>query len=74
MYTILSTAGSIHTDKLKAGLNKLLPNGLGKAAVTEAELELKAYWERTAPHIPVAEQFDLQWAYEVRDNSSVLRR
>ncbi|GJE87477.1 hypothetical protein PsYK624_035600 [Phanerochaete sordida] len=65
LYTILSTAGSIYTEKLKAGLNKLLPNGLGKAAVTEAEVELKAYWERTAPHIPDTEHFDLQWAFEL---------
>lgn len=65
LYSILSAAGSLSTDKLKAGLNKLLPNGLGKAAVTEAEVELKAYWERNAPHTPTSEHFDLQWSFEL---------
>lgn len=66
LYTILSAAGSLTTDRLKSGLNKLLPNGLGKAAVTEAEVELKAYWERNAPHTPTVENFDLEWSFEVR--------
>ncbi|EKM59939.1 uncharacterized protein PHACADRAFT_181874 [Phanerochaete carnosa HHB-10118-sp] len=65
LYTILSIAGSLSTDKLKGGLSKLLPNSLGKTAVTEAEVELKAYWERNAPHTPNEENFDLQWSFEL---------
>ena len=65
LYKILSTASSLSTDKLKAGLNKILPTALGKDAVLEAELELKAYWERNTPHKPSNQDFDLQWSFEV---------
>lgn len=34
--------------------------------MTEAEVELKAYWERNALHTPTVENFDLQWSFEVR--------
>ena len=66
LYKILSAANSLSTDKLKAGLNKILPTTLGKDAVLEAELELKAYWERNTPHKPSSQDFDLQWSFEVR--------
>lgn len=66
LYKILSTAGSLATDRLKNGLGKVLPTSLGKAAVLEAEVELKAYWERNTPHTPNKQEFDLQWSFEVR--------
>lgn len=65
LYNILDTANSLSTDKLKAGLHKVLPTTLGKDAVLEAELELKAYWERNTPHTPTNQDFDLQWSFEV---------
>ncbi|KAI0089258.1 hypothetical protein BDY19DRAFT_1056842 [Irpex rosettiformis] len=65
LYNILDAANSLSTDKLKAGLHKVLPTTLGKDAVLEAELELKAYWERNAPHTPTNQVFDLQWSFEL---------
>lgn len=65
LHKILNAAGSLSTDSLKAGLNKILPTALGKEAVLEAELELKAYWERNTPHTPAKQEFDLQWSFEV---------
>ncbi|PSR74854.1 hypothetical protein PHLCEN_2v9497 [Hermanssonia centrifuga] len=65
LHKILNAAGSLSTDSLKAGLNKILPTALGKEAVLEAELELKAYWERNTPHTPAKQEFDLQWSFEL---------
>lgn len=69
LYKILGAAGSLSTDSIKAGLNKVLPSTLGKDAVLEAEMELKAYWDRNTPHTPANEEFDLQWSFEVRNNN-----
>lgn len=70
LYNILSAAGSLSTDHLKAGLNKLLPTPLGKEAVLEAEVELKSYWERNTPDTETTKQdFDLQWSFEVSHES-----
>lgn len=66
LYNILKAAGSLHTDSIKAGLNKVLPTALGKEAVLEAEMELKAYWERNSPYEREKDEFDLQWSFEVR--------
>lgn len=73
LYGILSAARSIATDKLKAALLKVLPTSLGKEALLEAEVELKAYWERTttakspaSPRGAESGHFDLQWSFEVR--------
>ena len=66
LYNILSAAGSLSTEQLKAGLNKLLPTPVGKEAVLEAEVELKSYWERNTPDAaPTKQDFDLQWSFEV---------
>jgi len=62
---------------MKAGVLKILPTSLGKAALLEAEVELKAYWERTSPtsHPNAgandALDFPLQWSYEVSRRSGV---
>ncbi|KAI5119590.1 hypothetical protein M0805_005762 [Coniferiporia weirii] len=70
LWMILSTARSFSTEQLKAGMNRLLPTALGKEALLEAEVELKAYWDRTtgAPSRPYAEnaqEFPLQPAFEL---------
>lgn len=69
---VLSTARSIATEKLKTGLLKVLPTALGKDAILEAEIELRAYQERTAPADPSAspdssspKDFPLQPVFEL---------
>jgi hypothetical protein len=71
--SVVLSANSLSTDKLKAGLLRVLPTPLGKEALLEAELELRAYWERTkALPSPASanghsnERFNVQWAVEVR--------
>ena len=70
LYSMLSAARSLAIDKLKAALLRMLPTSLGKEALLEAEVELKAYWDRTGPARTSARggdglEFDLQWSYEV---------
>ena len=70
LYNLLSIARSIAVDKLKAALLRILPTSLGKEALLEAEVELKAYWDRTGSARPPARgadssTFDLQWSFEV---------
>ncbi|KAG9317319.1 hypothetical protein JVU11DRAFT_1517 [Chiua virens] len=73
LHTILSAARALTTTQLRAGLNKVLPTTLGKEAVLEAELELRAYWERTggvpgsgSSHLVSEDSsFNLQWTFEV---------
>ncbi|CAL1700124.1 unnamed protein product [Somion occarium] len=71
LYNLLKAAGSLTTDKLKTSLIKILPTTLGKEAILEAEIELKAYWERTTAS-PSAQNagdtgrdFDLQLSFEL---------
>lgn len=71
---ILSTSSSLVTDKLRASLLSLLPTSLGKEALLEAEVELRAYWERTDPKsVPEDDSrtFHLQWAFSVCSTPSV---
>lgn len=68
--TILGAARALRTTQLRAGLHKVLPTTLGKEAVLEAELELRAYCERTGGILGsslVAEDsaFNLEWSFEV---------
>ena len=68
LYKILSVSGSLATDKLRASLLGSLPTNLGKEALLEAEVELRAYWERTESRGPLEDDsrtFHLQWAFEV---------
>ncbi|KAF8897917.1 hypothetical protein BD779DRAFT_1492950 [Infundibulicybe gibba] len=72
LYKILATACSLTTDRLRASLLSQLPTNLGKEALLEAEVELRAYWERTGPAdatlLPLeddSETFHLQWAFEL---------
>ena len=72
LWMILSTARSFSTDQLKTALNRILPTTLGKDALLEAEVELRAYWDRSAtsigilPYADNAQDFPLQPGYEVR--------
>ncbi|KAI0065950.1 hypothetical protein BV25DRAFT_1619008 [Artomyces pyxidatus] len=65
----LTSAQSLLTDRIKSGLLKILPTPLGKEALLEAEVELRAYWERTSAlksqAIAAEQSFDLQWAIEL---------
>ncbi|THV08194.1 hypothetical protein K435DRAFT_814695 [Dendrothele bispora CBS 962.96] len=72
LYNILTAARSLSTDKLRAGLLGVLPTSLGKEALLEAEVELRAYWDRTKHGKggnPAVEDdsatFNLQWAFEL---------
>jgi len=70
LYNVLNAARSLSTDKLRAGLLKVLPTSLGKDALLEAEVELRAYWDRTGPdniqHTDdQGKTFHLQWSFEV---------
>ena len=73
---VLSVARSLVTDRLKTGLLKVLPTALGQEALLEAEVELRAYWERTdsaragssnaSPDVFHDQDFNLSWTVEVR--------
>ncbi|KAH9948752.1 hypothetical protein B0H21DRAFT_211629 [Amylocystis lapponica] len=70
LYNILGASRSLSTDNLKGALSKVLPTSLGKEALLEAEVELKAYWERTTPNDLAAidngeSEFDHQWCFEL---------
>lgn len=74
LWLVLSTARSFSTERLKIGLLKVLPTQLGKEALLEAEVELKAYWEKTGLQVlralesapsPSPSEFPLQAAFEV---------
>ncbi|TFK25917.1 hypothetical protein FA15DRAFT_667903 [Coprinopsis marcescibilis] len=74
LYNVLRSSGSLATDRLRASLLGLLPTSLGKEALLEAEVELRAYWERTAPAgiIPSADDdsdtFHLPLAFQLLRN------
>ncbi|KAJ7739894.1 hypothetical protein B0H16DRAFT_1424434 [Mycena metata] len=68
LFNILNTSRSLSTDKLRASLLTILPTSLGKEALLEAEVELRAYWDRTTrPLAPEddTQTFHLQWAFEL---------
>ncbi|KAF9534568.1 hypothetical protein CPB83DRAFT_842530 [Crepidotus variabilis] len=68
LHSILSTSRSLATEKLRSALLSILPTSLGKEALLEAEVELRAYWERTKSKVPPEDDtrvFHLQWSFEV---------
>ncbi|KNZ76055.1 hypothetical protein J132_00331, partial [Termitomyces sp. J132] len=70
LFNILKNASSLLTDNLRASLLGLLPTALGKEALLEAEVELRAYWDRTAApdagtFVDDSKVFHLQWAFEL---------
>ena len=71
LFNILKSANSLSTSKLRASLLGLLPTNLGKEALLEAEVELRAYHERmgtgtASPLYNDSKTFNLQYAFEVR--------
>ncbi|KAI6152345.1 hypothetical protein BKA82DRAFT_4110266 [Pisolithus tinctorius] len=73
LYNILDAARALNTAQLRAGLHRILPTTLGKEAVLEAELELRAYWDRTSGTsgngssqvVPDDGSFNLPWVFEL---------
>lgn len=68
LHIILTTSRSLSTDKLRSSLLSVLPTSLGKEALLEAEVELRAYWERTNSRTTPdddSQNFHLQWSFEV---------
>jgi len=71
LWLILGHARSFSTDQLRSGLLKVLPTVLGKSALLEAEVELRAYLDRNPPSTPLPtdeitrQRFPLQAAFEV---------
>jgi hypothetical protein len=70
LHSILSAARALSTAQLRAALHKVLPTTLGKEAVLEAEMELRAFWERTggsgsSQTVVDGSGFNLQWVFEV---------
>ncbi|KAF8842678.1 hypothetical protein BDN67DRAFT_965340 [Paxillus ammoniavirescens] len=68
--SILSAARALTTTQLRAALHKVLPTTLGKEAVLEAEMELRAFWERTggsgsSQTVVDGSGFNLQWVFEL---------
>jgi len=53
---IITSARSVLTDRLKTGLLKTVPTTIGKDALLEAEMELRAYWQRPNAIKPTASQ------------------
>jgi hypothetical protein len=53
---IITSSRSILTDRLKTGLLKTVPTAIGKDALLEAEMELRAYWQRPNAVKPSASQ------------------
>jgi hypothetical protein len=53
---IITSSRSILTDRLKTGLLKTVPTAIGKDALLEAEMELRAYWQRPNATKPSAAQ------------------
>lgn len=69
LHIILTTSQSLSTEKLRSSLLTVLPTSLGKDALLEAEVELRAYSERTGSKaLPEDDRrtFHLQWCFEVR--------
>ncbi|KAJ7591469.1 hypothetical protein C8J56DRAFT_935648 [Mycena floridula] len=72
LYSILNSSRSLATDKLRAGLLSILPTALGKEALLEAEVELRAYLDRTknskginAPVDDDKDTFNLEWSFQL---------
>jgi hypothetical protein len=68
LHCILQAANSYTTDKLRDGLLKVLPTSIGKELLLEAEVELRAYWQRTGPTPATAkndDDFCLPLAFEL---------
>ena len=70
LWAVLASARALATDRLNAGLRRVLPTPLGKEALLEAEVELRAYLDKAAPLSPQApvddDEFHLAYTFDVR--------
>jgi hypothetical protein len=71
LYSILNTSRSFNPSRLRTAMHKVLPTTLGKEAILEAEMELRAYYQRTVTAVGSGSSsedgvFNLHWASEVR--------
>ncbi|CAE6435961.1 unnamed protein product [Rhizoctonia solani] len=73
LWLILHSARSIATDRLKAGLLQIMPSTVGKDAVLEAEVELRAYRQRS-PHIGPEEPGTKQTDFPLQPTFELLRQ
>ncbi|KIL70383.1 hypothetical protein M378DRAFT_7248 [Amanita muscaria Koide BX008] len=70
LFNIIKNASSLSTDKLRASLLGVLPTSLGKEALLEAEVELRAYYEQmgtdaVSPFDDDSKAFNLHHAFEL---------
>ncbi|KAG2156364.1 hypothetical protein DEU56DRAFT_766737 [Suillus clintonianus] len=70
LYSILNAARSFNTSRLRTAMHKVLPTTLGKEAILEAEMELRAYYQRTVTAAGSGSSsedggFNVQWAFEL---------
>ncbi|KAG1868207.1 hypothetical protein C8R48DRAFT_771900 [Suillus tomentosus] len=70
LYSILNAARSFNPSRLRTAMHKVLPTTLGKEAILEAEMELRAYYQRTITAVGSGSSsedgvFNLQWAAEL---------
>ncbi|KAG1768667.1 hypothetical protein EDD22DRAFT_771996 [Suillus occidentalis] len=70
LYSILNAARSFNPSRLRTAMHKVLPTTLGKEAILEAEMELRAYYQRTVTAAGSGSSsedgiFNLQWASEL---------
>ncbi|KAG1815713.1 uncharacterized protein BJ212DRAFT_238176 [Suillus subaureus] len=68
--SILNAARSFNPSRLRTAMHKVLPTALGKEAILEAEMELRAYYQRTVTAVGSGSSsedgvFNLQWASEL---------
>lgn len=74
LWLVLANARSLDTSRLKSGVLKTIPTQLGKDAILEAEIEIRAYRDKTKGPPPRSPRpsdegvtaFPLQPAFEVR--------
>lgn len=79
LWLVLANARSLDTSRLKSGVLKTIPTQLGKDAILEAEIEIRAYRDKTQnrprsarPTDDVLAAFPLQEAFEVCLSSACL--
>ena len=73
LWLVLANARSLDISRLKTGVLKTIPTQLGKDAILEAEIEIRAYRDKThsrprsvRPTEDILAAFPLQEAFEAR--------
>ncbi|ELU45897.1 hypothetical protein AG1IA_00065 [Rhizoctonia solani AG-1 IA] len=73
LWLILHSARSLATNRLKAGLLQIMPGTVGKDAILEAEVELRAYRQRS-PSLGPEEQGLKQAEFPLQPTFELLRQ